>query len=205
MKRILAFILTVAGFCLAAGPIINPYRFAGGGASCPADGTPDETGSGTDGQHFGLNTDHFRAGVKNWSNGSARSICKTGLRIASVSGSITAFTYYCTIYTVSGNNLGTVVATSDGQTGNDSWGGTIVRFTFASPVALSASTNYHITFHRNTVGDNTVDATNRANASYLSGGGGSATGSFATWNTSGVIEYNPVDGIECNYEVYFYD
>lgn len=88
------------------------------------------------------------------------SVCAIGLRLSLGGGSIAGKTFTVSVYTVSADhdaNLGTLIATSNGVTGSNSWLNTNVMFSFGSRFNMSNGTIYAIV-----VTDGEVDATNYA-------------------------------------------
>lgn len=75
----------------------------------------------------------------------ARSIGKITVRLTAASGDISGKTYTVRIWTMSGSNLGSNVASSSGVSGNNSWSATDVDFLFSPAYTISTSTNYAVT------------------------------------------------------------
>jgi len=103
--------------------------------------------TGTDQWPFGSTAtgERYYASQKDFSDASALAIGKVVFKLVKAAGSITGNTYRARIWTVTGNNLDTNVATSDGVTGSDFWSATEVDFIFSTPYTTTGSTNYTIT------------------------------------------------------------
>lgn len=84
----------------------------------------------------------FAGGIFNLSSGGK--ITKATFSLTLGNGDVTSKSYTCRIYTLSGNNLDTLVGTSVAISGTNSWNSTPVNFIFSTPVDFSASTSYGI-------------------------------------------------------------
>lgn len=178
--------LAARGQIILPGPVMRTIAAGGGGGSCPADGSPSfeqDTGNGE--QHIGLNTDNWYGGQKNWSDASARDICKLAFKIKTIIGTITTFDYVAEIFTMNVNALNASLGISNVVSGSAMVAGAFSVFTFATPVSLSASTNYGLTIHKT---GSTADGSNYIRLSITDGAGGSIAGTFSTWNQAKVEE-----------------
>lgn len=165
-------------------------RPAVGGGTCPADGSPSVAYAPTVNadQHFGLNTDHYYAGLLGWTDATARTICKLRFNLESV-GTITGITYRAAVYTLTGNNLNTELGfgTITGASWTDS---AVVIDMSANPAAYpGGSTPVALVLSRNDAPN--VDASNYTKMNIRDTDASFTPGSFATWNSAKVIEYNP--------------
>ena len=108
-------------------------------------------------------------------------------KAGTISGS---FTYACKIFTMSGNDLGTLTGTSDTVLGDNGWSETTVVFTFSSPVTLASGTDYAFALQRIDGGTSTSNyALVRCSAS------GGFAGNYAHWRSSLVRE--TLDTYDC--------
>lgn len=94
-------------------------------------------------------------------NDSARTIGKVAFKVTAT-GTISGKTYYARIWTQSGDNLATNVATSDGVTGVNAWSASEVEFVFSTPYTTTGSTNYTIT-----IDAGSADSSNYIQAYYV--------------------------------------
>lgn len=121
---------------------------AASGGSCPADGSPSVSTTGsTPFGYVGYDATFQMTGHAGWNDGgTARTICKVGFQLTA-SGTINTKTYTAYIYAAGAGNTITVaspLATSNGVTGVNSWAAAMVRFTFPTPytTAGNAGTGY---------------------------------------------------------------
>lgn len=136
--------------------------------------------AGTSGGNWpiGDSTNDTYAGLANWSDASGRNIGKAVVKMEKTSGSITGKTYYLKIWAQgAGNNLGSLLATSDAVTGSDSWSGTNVTFIFSTPYLTTGSTVYHFTCDAGT-----ADVSNYGSAYFTTD---ALSGSLAWWDNTG--------------------
>lgn len=126
--------------------------------------------AGNNAQAFGDTTNTYYLGEANYNDSVARAIGKISVRLTKSVGSITGKTYTVRIWSMTGNALNTVLASTTGVTGSDAWSNTAVDFTFASPYTISTGTNYSVT-----VDAGGTDALNYASAFFNN------TGASAPW------------------------
>lgn len=184
-------------------PRIRTVVAGGGGGTCPADGSPSEVYAPTvnSDQHFGLNTDHYYAGLKGWLNASAKTICKLRFNLEAV-GVITGITYRAAVYTLSGNNLNTELGF--GTITGAAWTDSPVIIDFGVNVAAypGSSTPVALVMSRN---DNpNVSGTNYVKMNARDTDASFTPGSFATWNSSKVIEYDAGSTVDPVIGIYYY-
>jgi hypothetical protein len=107
---------------------------------------------------------YYYSGQGRWSNASARTINKIAFNLTKSAGSISAKTYSCKIWTMTGTyNLDVLQATSDGVTGDNGWSSTWVEFTFSTPFPTTGGVAYAFTLD---IGG--TDGSNYASLSYSS-------------------------------------
>ena len=111
-----------------------------------------------------------------WAASSSGSVCKVRFKLTAT-GTISGLSYTVRIYSLSGNNLDTLLGTSDAVTGVDAWSATNVDFTFASPVSVSSGTSYGVVI---TSGAN--DAANYISIRYQNSN--AADVDLARWNST---------------------
>lgn len=111
-----------------------------------------------------------------WAASSSGSVCKVRFKLTAT-GTISGLSYTVRIYSLSGNNLNTLLGTSDVVTGVDAWSANNVDFTFASPVAVSSGTSYGVVI---TSGAN--DAANYISIRYQNSN--AADVDLARWNST---------------------
>lgn len=133
--------------------ISNPFYVAGvlkpasGAASCPADGSPDISQTATgDFAHFGRTTGQYYIGQRWPADQPERRICKITVQVDSGAGDTSTKTWVAQIFTMSGNDLNTVVAngTSATVSGNNPASTAELQFTWVTPPTLTASTAHAI-------------------------------------------------------------
>lgn len=126
---------------------INGGAGGGGGSSaplaCPADTAPSSTSDQTTEQIGVARADaSYYAGQAQWTDGGTpRTICKLGFKTTAIDGNITAKTFKAYIFSMTGDNLNTIQATSTGISGAAivvGWN----YFTFPTPFLTSASVKY---------------------------------------------------------------
>ena len=148
---------------------------SGGGGTCASSPVWTQTGAAP----WGLNRSYyFYAGGQYV--GTGETVCKIGFQL-SAAGDISARTFNAKIFNCnadSGYNLGSLIATSNGITGNNSWSYTDVVFTFATPVTLTNGFGYAIT-----IDNGVVDESNCVVPYYSAYGGPMA--SMQLWDNTG--------------------
>lgn len=121
----------------------------------------------------------YFVGEGQYDPGANISVCKVDWILTKDSGDISAKTFNCVIYAMSGNDFtGAVLGTSDNVTGVNAWSDTTVSFTFSSPVAISSGGSYAIAITMNG-----VDASNFAKCSISASGG--LSGFRFGWTSAG--------------------
>lgn len=185
---------------------IHPAPAAGGGGgSCPADGSPDvDQATEDNAQQFGLDTDRFYIGQK-FTDSTTRQICKVRFYLGAV-GTISAKFYTCRIYTLSGNNLSTVVATSNSIAGNNGWANTAVVFTFAGNPTVTGGTTYAYVVYSSDASGNpaAADATNRAQMNFKETTN-PHQGEFNVWNTTLGLDLAFSGTSDAKWSLYWFD
>lgn len=116
-------------------------------------------------QAVGDTSSEYYWGFYNFNDSTSRTFTRIGWKLTKAAGTIVGKTFTCRIWTMSGSNLGTEIATSTGRTGDDAWNQTVVNFDFPSPATLSSGTNYTITIDMGG-----VDGSNYANILWNSTG-----------------------------------
>lgn len=119
-----------------------------------------------------------------------RLLSKVEFFFALGSGSISGKTFYCKIYTLNGTALNTLIATSTGIAGQNSWisSGGWGSFVFASPyVSLTANTSYAVV-----VDSGGVDGANVVGIGYKGTEGNSYCSKMKVWLANGAqdLSYN---------------
>jgi hypothetical protein len=215
MRVMTLAILLVAGVAVSQLHVINPFfraailkpASAGGSASCPADGSPDiDQATQDNGQSFGQNSDFGFVGEKA-TDATTRQICKVRSYLTLEAGSVTAKFYTCRIYTMSGNDLNTVVATSDSIAGNNSWAGTAVIFTFVGNPTLTGGTEYaRVVYSSNSSGVPVgVDAANFISYQIKETTNPLANNQFNSWATNLVVNSLHGGTTDGKMSLYWYD
>src|SRR5574340_127761 len=145
---------------------------AGGGGSCSATPLIDFETYSSGGQ-VGNDDAHYYGG-----NGVAitgtKCICKVSFSLYA-HGTITSKSYTAKIWTLSGNNLNTLLGTSDAVTGS-SWSHVFVDFSFPTCVSVSDATVAV------TLDQGGTDGTNFVDMDYATSNG--YTGSYDRWNSA---------------------
>lgn len=133
-------------------------------------------------------TSAYYAGQGQWSPASGTvSICQVSMTLTKAAGSVTGYTYYAKIWSMSGTSLDTVLGTSAGITGSDEWSDTNVDFTFTSSVSCTAGTDYAITVDHGAVADGVnYILVNRT-------GSNTINGYISGWKTDKTINSSTVD------------
>ena len=140
-----------------------------------------DASSATDSNSTAISHDstYDQAGHNSWSPASGTvSICKISVKLTKGAGDISGKTYVLKIYSMSGANLDSVLATSSGVTGSNSWDASYVDFTFSTPLSHTSGTGYSFALSS---GD--VDATNYASCFYYNN---NLTGFGDQWSTEKV-------------------
>lgn len=130
-----------------------------------------ELGAGSDGSAAYV-------GQISYDPGANITVCKITATLSAV-GTISGQTWRMEIWTLSGNDLDTLVQASSGVTGNNGWSETEVDFTFAG-AALSSGTGYAVVL---TMG--AADAANYVQFHYTADG--ALSGASTLWSTAGTF------------------
>lgn len=114
-----------------------------------------------------------------------RAVSKLAARVTKAAGDISGKTYYFKIWSLSGSSLGSILATSAGITGNNSWSNTVVEDTIS--YTIPASTTVAITFDCGG-----VDGSNYLQMYFIDKASASAPfpASLATFGNTGSETYN---------------
>ncbi len=146
MKTLRAIIsLAVAALCTGATIVVR------GPVVAPSSGAPtytllyDSVTAQTGGWPVGDVGNHTYAGVLQFTDSVSRTIGKVSVKLDKSAGSITGKTFRVKIWSMTGDALNAVLATSDAVTGSDAWSATLVDFVFSTPYTTTGSTNYGIT------------------------------------------------------------
>lgn len=124
--------------------IIDPYRFESG--VIPDSELLFSSLSGSQGGWlFGRDDSFSRLGHADFVSASAIVITKMVFDIAREAGSIAGKKFKAQLWSVSGNNLGSLLCESDEVDGDDAWTKTSVDFNFSTLCNVAAGVNYHIT------------------------------------------------------------
>ncbi len=193
------FFLLLSGFFLPISAAlaliwIQPSRFA---SAVSYTLFSDNTGVGSFGNfEFGdASTDQYYVGQYGWSDGSPRTIGKVAIPLTKAAGDISGLTYVVKIWSDSSGALGSVLATSTGVAGSNSWSGTEVEFVFPTPYAASASTFYHFTCESGT----------SSGSNYASVGFNSTfppAGALARWSSAGANTVNFIGTFAMRFKIY---
>ena len=165
------------------------------GATCTSIYGPPSNSSS---RNVHQNDDHYYSGMlENSASHPAYNICKVIITMAKSNGSIAGLTYVARVWNVNGSTwaLTTQIQESTGVTGNNSWTGDSVTFTFPTPAAITANANYAIT-----VDAGAYSGTNYA-AIFQKTGGSEIVGSYTEWNAAKSLVYNS-DTADLVYEVF---
>jgi hypothetical protein len=170
----------------------------GGGASCTCSATPAvaETGFGNTGVATAFDSSVHRTGEV-WTNSAPATLCSVSFRLTRNGGDISARSFRARVYSMTGNTAVTELGQSAAVLGTNSWSGTKVHFTFATPVSLSAG-HYFI----GVVADGAVDSANVLNVDYKSTGT-LASGWVAYVNSAGVVQNTVQNGADAVVELFF--
>lgn len=155
----IASVKLVSGLAIASAKTINGLDNTSGGGSPTLlyDGI-NSTGEGQ--WDFQDQNSHYYSGNYNFTVSANCTVTEIKFKLSKINGSITGLTYFAAVYNMSGNNLGTVVGTSDGVTGSDSWAKTTVSFTFSTPASLTTSGTYAVLVYTSgTIGTTNYAAT----------------------------------------------
>jgi len=97
-------------------------------------------------------------------------ICQVSFAINAKTGDISVYDYVVQLWTRTGNDIVTKIGESTPITGNNTWlRPSIVDFTFATPVTLTANTDYSIVvgvYDTGTTNEASIDAVNYAELDY---------------------------------------
>jgi hypothetical protein len=136
---------------------IEGSTVAAGGASCET-AVLTNTASTTTDWDITDSTTYYFVGHHFIDLGSTEDICKATFYITQATGDISGKTYTAYIYTIDGaGNLDSLLGTSSGVTGSNSWSDTAVDFEFSPKVTMSNGTNHAVV-----VSTGSVDASNYA-------------------------------------------
>lgn len=167
MKRAIAIILALCVLCLTTGAswrtvLTNSVAAAGFTLYDENAGSVNGTTA------IGNGSTTYYAGQGEYTPGANITVREIVVNMTKYAGSITGYTYTCEIYTVTGanNDLTTLIQSSTGVAGNDSWSATPVTFSFAG-AALTGGVKYGIAFTTNAA----VDASNYARLDRTAAGG----------------------------------
>lgn len=171
-----------AAFVGAAG-----FSAASGGGSCPSSPTVAQNVYNAN-QACGL-TDgigHYRTGLIGYTNAATINICGADFLMTYVAGDISGKTFKAYVYSLSGNNLDTLLATSSTTiSGNNSWSHTTNHFEFSTPAIVSPGTRVAVFVQPTQAGDNSNYARIDVQDTDVL-----TPGNLATWNSTGGIELN---------------
>lgn len=84
-------------------------------------------------------------GLSGFQETTSRILGKVTWKITKTTGSISAISYRCRVWSLSGTALNTALATSDAVLGDNGWSQTSVDFIFSTPYTLASGTTYAIT------------------------------------------------------------
>jgi len=198
MKKLLLSILAIllcASFADAQIISIAKKKAGGGGEACNTT-TAYVSNTSTATVNLGYHTHNYNyyAGTT-YTPAENISVCQIDIYIDYTAGDISGKTYTVTIWSLSSGNLDTLLGTSGGVTGNNSWSSSWPSFSFASPVSLSSGTAYGIAV----AVTGAVDSSN-----YASGGSNGEsvfTGEEMNWLSSGEAD-NPTGANEMMVKIY---
>jgi len=160
---------------------------ASGGGSCPSTPTVAQNVYNAN-QACGM-TDgigHYRTGLIGYTNASLIYICGADFLMTYVAGDISGLTFKAYVYSLSGNNLDTLLATSSTTiSGNNSWSHTTNHFDFATAAPVSPGTRVAVFVQPTQAGDNANYARIDVQDTDVF-----TPGNLATWNSTGGIELN---------------
>jgi len=195
IKYLVIFIsLMLVGEASALSPaVIGGVTVNGASGTCQASPYLEVTGcSDKTTLTIGSATDRYYRGIPFQTD--AKTVCKFYVTLTKVAGDITSKTFTGRLWTVSGNNLATEIATSTGITGVNTWDGSVVTFEFSANANLSASTTYVFT-----VDQGAADASNYASMC-MTGGDAQANWHWARYQSDGTYtssstSQDPVGGV----------
>lgn len=169
-------------------PNLGAFRESPVWIPAPGGGTPTLLFDGITGQannwSFGDATAGYYAGLAYFTTGSAITVTKIVVPLLPL-GNPTGKTFVARIWTDSSNDLGTEIGTSDSIAGAVIAAYIAVTdtdFVFSTPVALSASTNYHIT-----IDTGAVDVANAGYAQFTTPS--VIPGQLSRFSSSGVNQF----------------
>ena len=108
-------------------------------------------------------------------------VCSFQTKLIKSAGDISAISYKVQIYTLSANNLNTLVGESDSVLGDNSWSATWVTFPVTVPFSVAAGTSYAIV-----ITSGTYDASNYASGYYAASTGWV----YRTWKADKTLAAN---------------
>jgi hypothetical protein len=175
MKLLIA--LLFAGLLSPQSIIIAKKKAVGGCSTTVSSCTPTITGTDGVSQTGAV---YYKGTATTLTSGDA--ICNVSIKMTKTGGDISGKTYKVFIYSLSGNDLGTLLATSDAVTGSNSWSQTTVSFGFSSPYTVSSTATYAIV-----VGLSPYPAVDYEGTNYATADFGDNCGAFhmSQWNSSG--------------------
>jgi hypothetical protein len=145
----------------------------------------------------GIVTQRYYTGTT-WTPSSNVSVSNVILKLKAYAD-ISIYTYVIRIWSLSGTSLNAEITNSPsvGVVGNPSWSDTEVKFAFATPVSLTASTQYAITIDRGSGGSDTTN--------YITVGckisSSVYAGDFFTWRNDTKAVYDDGTGYEATIKV----
>lgn len=168
---------------------LNTAASGGGGGSCPADGSPNQSTTGTSSPvYLAFTTSNIFVGQVNWNDGGTPvNLCKLGFEIDAGGGNINSKTYTAQILdTVNASDIvpGTVFAQSAGVLGSSLTLGAVNIFPMISSFLTTASHNYGLVL---TVSGG-ADGTNFVKL--LRTAASSIPGNAGTWDAAGSNQGN---------------
>lgn len=171
---------------------------ASAGGSCSGSATYSTDGTSTD--YLGYSGTYHFVGQSGYSQTTNHQICKVSFKLSKSAGDISGLTYCVKIYPMASTSLdiANIVATSTGVTGNNSWNGTSVEFTFSTPVSLTANTVYGI------VVEPSADSSANYVEAFYTASGGTVPGGYVRWNGSGAAQVAMSDAKDCACAIFFY-
>ena len=175
------------GYTLRDAAFVGAANVASGGGSCPSTPTVAQNVYNAN-QACGLSDGigHYRTGLIGYTNASLIYICGADFLMTYVAGDISGLTFKAYVYSLSGNNLDTLLATSSTTiSGNNSWSHTTNHFEFSTAAIVAPGTRVAVFVQPTQAGDNANYARIDVQDTDVF-----TPGSLATWNSTGGIELN---------------
>jgi hypothetical protein len=201
MKKLLAICILC---CAGSLPVKKQALFyaqpvvasSGGGGSCPADGSPNVSQTGTT-AFIRVNSDAPYSGVL-LTPGSNINLCKVRVNVTS-QGTISAINFTVSVYAVSGTSIvpASPLGTTTAVSGNNSWSLSDVIFNFPSAIPLTSGATYAIVVTGNGGSGTTDYLQTYKNTSSASAGQARA------WFSNGTV-FDPGDGSGFVCALYWY-